>query len=49
MRLITTVLGALLVSTTLSKNFQDEVADAVDFDSVNNPPEEESGMIWTIP
>ena len=49
MKLISTILQALLFSSALSKNFQDEVADAVDFDDVDDAPKSESGMIYSIP
>ena len=49
MRLISSVLLALLLSNALTKDFFDEIDDAVDLDDVDDAPDEESGMLWTIP
>ena len=49
MRLISSVLFALLLSNALTKDFFDEIDDAVDLDDVDDAPDEESGMLWTIP
>ena len=48
MKFLTTLVAAFLFSSSLAKDFEDEVADAIDLDDVEDAPEEEDGMIWNV-
>ena len=48
MKFLTTLVATLLFSSSLAKDFEDEVADAIDLDDVEDAPEEEDGMIWNV-